>query len=137
MSCEIEVGIILFFFMTLLTYQSEYTTVIASSTPSSQAYFLSLLTLQNQQWWLSNPRNTNWARSLMEGYVTSADTGSEDLIRASRAALVEFCRSGHSIAVCHQLIEMCKSTIDRVLIPTLEVIGFLFDMQIMQTLSFK
>lgn len=69
----------------------------------------------------------------MEGYITSADTGSEDLVRASRTALVDFCNTGHDRMVCDQLFQMLKkSKNDRVLIPTLETIGFLFDMGIMQ-----
>lgn len=105
--------------------------------PSSQAYFSYLLNLQIQEWWITNPQSTNWSSSLLAGYVTSADTGSEDLVRASRSALVEFCNNGHVDLICLQLVELASTNVDRVLIPTLEVIGFLFDMQIMQKSSVK
>ncbi|KAE8442213.1 hypothetical protein EG329_003742 [Mollisiaceae sp. DMI_Dod_QoI] len=106
-----------------------------SLAPSSQQYFASLLSLQLQEWWKSCPESLEWATNLLEGYVTSADTGSEDLIRASRGALVEFCNNGYGDLICHQLFALTMSKVDRVLIPTLEVIGFLFDMQIMQKSS--
>jgi hypothetical protein len=88
-------------------------------------------------WWTTNPQATNWTLSLLAGYVTSADTGSEDLVRASRIALVEFCNNGHADLICLNLLELAKSDVDRVLVPTLEVIGFLFDMQVMQRTSMK
>ena len=73
---------------------------------------------------------------MMEGYVTSADAGSEDLIRTSRAALSEYCESGSQEleAVCQTLILVAKRSMknDRVLVPALEIIAFLFDVQIMQ-----
>lgn len=103
--------------------------------PSSQAYFACLLSLQDQEWWAEYPRSASWGLNLLEGYVTSADTGSEDLIRASRAALVEYCNKGNGDWICGQLEIMAGSKVDRVLIPTLEVIGFLFNMQIMQKSS--
>lgn len=58
-------------------------------------------------------------------------------MRASRTALVEFCNNGHTDLICLQLLELARSNVDRVLIPTLEVIGFLFDMQIMQNGSVR
>jgi tubulin-specific chaperone D len=83
---------------------------------------------------------------LLEGFVTSADTGSEDLIRVSRAALADFCElqpseesilpNGGDVShfICESLLEVAKRNItnDRVLVATLEVMGFLFDMGIMQ-----
>jgi hypothetical protein len=83
---------------------------------------------------------------LFEGLVSSADTGSEDLIRVSRAALANFCECkpsrGESLHdqmdlkgfVCESLFEVAKRNIsnDRVLVPTLEVMSFLLDAGIMQ-----
>lgn len=77
-----------------------------------------------------------WFLDMMEGYVTSADAGSEDLIRASRAALSAYCERGaeNLQLVCKTLVLVAKRNMknDRVLVPTLEIIGFLFDVQIMQ-----
>ncbi len=121
----------------MLIHRRKESSYFQSLAPSSQQYFASLLSLQLQEWWKSCPESLEWATNLLEGYVTSADTGSEDLIRASRGALVEFCNNGYGDLICHQLFALTMSKVDRVLIPTLEVIGFLFDMQIMQKSSLK
>lgn len=76
----------------------------------------------------------SWLRlSLLEGYVTSAGVGSESLLRSSRLALVDYLESASSEAparkLCDDLTELlgrCLSN-DRLAIPILEVIGFLFD----------
>lgn len=82
-----------------------------------------------------------WFLDMMEGYVTSADAGSEDLIRVSRAALSAYCVSGaqNLQLVCEALVLVAKRNMknDRVLVPTLEIIAFLFDVQIMQRGSTK
>jgi hypothetical protein len=68
------------------------------------------------------------------------------LIRVSRSALADFCdgktsRGEHLYApmdlkgfVCESLLEVAKRNIlnDRVLVPTLEMMSFLFDAGIMQ-----
>jgi tubulin-specific chaperone D len=88
---------------------------------------------------------------LFEGLVSSADTGSEDLIRVSRAALADFCEHERSDGiilpeetdpsgfVCECLLEVAKRNIsnDRVLVPTLEAMSFLFDMGIIQRSGLK
>lgn len=120
-----------------LMKHSNNTQHLEREAPSSQAYFACLLSLQDQEWWTGCPQSSPWGLNLLEGYVTSADTGSEDLVRASRAALVGYCNKGNGDAICRRLELMAGSSVDRVLIPTLEVIGFLFDMQIMQKSSLK
>jgi hypothetical protein len=91
-------------------------------------------------------QTSQWRLELFEGLVSSADTGSEDLIRVSRAALADFCEckilSGKKLHdqidpkgfVCESLFEVAKRNIsnDKVLVPTLEVMSFLFDAGIMQ-----
>lgn len=71
-----------------------------------------------------------WMQELMAGYVTSADTGNEVLVIASRAALTDFCMvsPGNLDAVCAALLVNLKSRQgeDRVVVPTLEIIAFLF-----------
>jgi hypothetical protein len=73
----------------------------------------------------------------MEGYITSADTGSEDLIRASRAALAEFCEMGHTSIVYDSLIRILETrpNEDRVAIPCLEALSFLFDWGYLQKMN--
>lgn len=78
--------------------------------------------------------NPAYRSSLLEGYVSASGAGSDALLQASRSALVSFVEI-FSIA---QLIEFCtclnniirtniERSIDRVVIPTLVVYGFLFD----------
>ena len=73
--------------------------------------------------------------------MTSADAGSEDLIRASRAALAEYCESGGESLeqACSILLLVAKRNLknDRVLVPALETIAFLFDIQVMKRSSTK
>ena len=72
----------------------------------------------------------------MCGLVGSADTGSEDLVRVCRSALASFCHESpqNTDSICATLLQMLEENIanDRILVPTLEVIGFLFDVQIVQ-----
>jgi tubulin-specific chaperone D len=89
---------------------------------------------------------SQWRLELFEGLVSSADTGSEDLIRVSRAALANFCYGKTTrcdnlhdqidlkVFVCESLFEVAKRNIsnDRVLVPALEVMSFLFDAGVMQ-----
>lgn len=73
---------------------------------------------------------------LLSGYVTSADTGNEDLVIASRAALTDFCNESpeNMRLVYAALLENLKTRQgqDRVTVPTLEVIAFLFRVGVMQ-----
>lgn len=98
----------------------------------------SLPALFNDDDELPNDYEMCWRRELLAGYVTSADTGSEDLVRASRAALAstraeEVCQSGKSPWIISCLIEVMKSNQgnDRVLVPVMEVLSFLFDIGLM------
>lgn len=78
--------------------------------------------------------NLVYRSSLLEGYVSASGAGSDALLQASRSALVSFVE----IFSREQLIEFCtclnniirtniERSIDRVVIPTLVVYGFLFD----------
>lgn len=78
--------------------------------------------------------NLVYRSSLLEGYVSASGAGSDTLLQASRSALVSFVE----ILSIAQLIEFCtclnniirtniERSIDRVVIPTLVVYGFLFD----------
>jgi hypothetical protein len=70
------------------------------------------------------------ASQLMVGFTTSADTGNEDLVIASRAALCDFMTSSKDnacligSALLHNL--RTHQGNDRIIIPTLEIIAFLF-----------
>ncbi|KAI1822816.1 tubulin folding cofactor D C terminal-domain-containing protein [Xylaria intraflava] len=74
--------------------------------------------------------------SLLAGLVTSADTGNEDLVIETRAALAEVCEtSDESLRqVCGSLLYNLKlyAGQDRVLVPTLEVIAYLFHVGLLQ-----
>ncbi len=73
---------------------------------------------------------------LMSGFVTSADTGNEELVIASRAALCDFCETSPDrlTAVCTGLVRNLKARqgVDRAIVPTLEIIAFLFHVGIFQ-----
>lgn len=123
---------------------------------SSQIYFKFLLDLQLQPDWLQHPLSSSETehsdlQSLIEGYVTAADAGSEELIRSARAALVEFCDEsgggggGDSVVeaqmsnlqlLCGALVGVLKQAVavaeERVVVAALEVIAFLFDAGVMQ-----
>ncbi|KAH0597317.1 hypothetical protein MHUMG1_04694 [Metarhizium humberi] len=106
-----------------------------SLTFSSKAYFESLLKLM-----LSDAPSpvlepcqvdrSVWMAELMSGLVTSADTGNDDLVIASRAALTDFCETSqrHLDMVCDALALNLRAHYadDRIAVPTLEIIAFLF-----------
>lgn len=68
--------------------------------------------------------------ALLAGYVTSADTGNEDLVIASRAALTTYCDASqlNLERVCSSLFRNLKAHqgYDRIVVPTLQIIAFLF-----------
>lgn len=87
---------------------------------------------------------------LLAGYVTSADTGNEELVIASRAALTTYCDGdGQDAAaadqarvdgVCGALVRNLKARRgqaqqDRVVVPTLEIVAFLFSVGVWQRAS--
>jgi hypothetical protein len=116
----------------------------ASSTPledvSSVPYFLEAL-----QMFQSTSSSTN-KEAICLGFVNSAGMGSESVAQNARTALLGFIDilpvdsdttmqlSLANVATC--IVDILKGKIDndRVLIPLLETIAFLFDMQIMQRL---
>jgi hypothetical protein len=109
--------------------------ILRRSTFSSKTYFLFLLDLLQQDWLhpavselKSDPEA--WMDALMAGIVSSADTGNEELVIATRAVLCEFCErsAADTDAVCTALARNLKvwQGTDRVLVPTLEVVAFLF-----------
>lgn len=77
-----------------------------------------------------------WVDELLAGYVTSADTGNEDLVIDSRAALTDYCDECQENLdrICTSLFRNMKSRQgqDRVIAPTLEIISFLFSVGIFQ-----
>ncbi|KAI1763742.1 tubulin folding cofactor D C terminal-domain-containing protein [Hypoxylon sp. FL1150] len=109
---------------------------------SSRAYFDSLLhildtTKLNQTVSEIWPTGTGDSiSSLLAGLVTSADTGNEDLVIASRAALAGFCEesSENLQQVCTALLRNLKQYQgeDRVIVPTLQVVAYLFHVGLLQ-----
>lgn len=94
---------------------------------SSQEYFAQLLTLYTVEW-LRLP--------LLQGLATSAVTGTESLVRASRSALVGFLNSRGPVerqavlitflrVLCVVLSDNLQD--DRYAIPTIETLAFLID----------
>ncbi|EEY14971.1 conserved hypothetical protein [Verticillium alfalfae VaMs.102] len=120
-----------------LTLTPSYAVWFNKLTFSSRTYLLALLTLYAQDEYIhplimeqARADPGAWMAELLAGYVTSADTGNEDLVIAARAALTEYC----SIApanrddVCIALVRNLSSRQgqDRVLVPTLEIVAFLY-----------
>jgi hypothetical protein len=83
--------------------------------------------------------NQSWLL-LMQGYVTSAHAGSEDIINASRAALALACAHDPVrliTAISDSLWQLLrdKSANERIIVSVLEVIAFLFDTGIIHQLG--
>jgi tubulin-specific chaperone D len=114
---------------------------------SSYAYFFETLKL------LGNASSEELRVAVLEGYISSAGMGSETVVKASRLALVDtldsVAQSSPSAAMdgrespCRSLLEIVNALTailssnldtDRVLLPALEVLAFLFDARIMQRL---
>ncbi|KAI1845807.1 hypothetical protein JX266_008172 [Neoarthrinium moseri] len=121
---------------------SSYADTLRSVSFSSQQYFAQLFgmctaaSLSSQvmsAWSLTEGECTS---SLLAGLATSADTGNEDLVIASRAALAHICRSSTNdlSKICIALIHNLKlhQGQDRIVVPTLELIAYLFHVGIFQ-----
>ncbi|KAJ6444616.1 glycosyltransferase family 31 protein [Purpureocillium lavendulum] len=124
-----------------LTLKAEHAKRFQSLSFSSKAYFetlLSLIALEDcMHPWLAQPARADssaWMAELVAGYVTSANTGNDDLVVASRAALTDFCEAGTATSsdrldlVCAALLRNLRARQgdDRVVVPTLEIVAFLF-----------
>ncbi|CAK7228488.1 hypothetical protein SCUCBS95973_006897 [Sporothrix curviconia] len=112
--------------------------------------------------------STKWMAALMRGYVTSADTGNEELVVASRAAMVDYALGGDSDgnngnhgnagSALWQSRQQCLwqallrnlpgspsaattaagkaiTPPDRIVVPTLEIVAFLFNAGVFLSLS--
>ncbi|KAJ8129531.1 hypothetical protein O1611_g4099 [Lasiodiplodia mahajangana] len=108
---------------------------------TSKAYFDFLFTLRDTTRLRigagdSTLGSENCTSSLLAGLVTSADTGNEDLVVETRAALAELCETSDEDLrqVCGSLLHNLKlyAGQDRVLVPTLEVIAYLFHVGLLQ-----
>ena len=104
------------------------------SQTSTTGYFLQLLSL------CSEPLTRDWIRKpLLEGYVTSVGAGAESLLGASRAAFTS-CTESLDLAtlaiLCTYLIDLIRENIsnDRLPVPTLEFVAFLFEADVLQRL---
>lgn len=103
---------------------------------SSRSYFQFLLDLITNDWldesfgFRARSNQDAWMDELLAGYVTSADTGNEELVIASRAALAGYCdaRQENLEHVCASLLRNLQAHQgqDRIVVPTLEIIAFLF-----------
>jgi hypothetical protein len=109
---------------------------------SSQAYFLNALIS------LQTAAESAIREAICVGFVSSAGMGSESVVQNSRAALLDFVYILKDqdtsdvpqfalIDFANCILALLKNNItnDRVLLPLLEVIAFLFDMQVMQRLQ--
>ncbi|KAG9193115.1 hypothetical protein G6011_03150 [Alternaria panax] len=107
---------------------------------SSQAYFLSALRV--------SAINPSIRDAICAGFMSSAGMSSESVVQNSRAALLDFVDMLQNedlsddprftlvdFANCFLMLLKENMTNDRVLLPLLEVISFLFDMQVMQRLQ--
>ncbi|KAH9887125.1 tubulin folding cofactor D C terminal-domain-containing protein [Xylariomycetidae sp. FL2044] len=120
-----------------LILQDGYSEQFGTSTFSSKEYFATLFHLcgtgRLRQPTATETLDVELCTSvLLAGLVTSADTGNEDLVIASRAALAEFCEESpdNLSRVCKALVNNLRhyqaQSQDRVVVPTLEVLAYLF-----------
>ncbi|EHL02883.1 putative Tubulin-specific chaperone D [Glarea lozoyensis 74030] len=114
----------------------EYSAVFVDLSPKSQLYFEILLKLPSLD--LKSADKT-WLL-LMQGYVTSAHAGSEDIINASRAAIASVCAQDPVRAIdsmSDALWKLLRDKIgnDRIIVSLLEVISFLFDAAVIHQLE--
>lgn len=108
-----------------------FSEVSQTSTPE---YFLQLLSLCTNMGWLRRP--------ILEGYVTSAGAGSESLLRASREAFVTYTEAlpiGKLTFLCICLTDIVRenATNERLVVPALDFIGYLFDSGVLPRLRNK
>ncbi|KAF7562487.1 hypothetical protein G7046_g1632 [Stylonectria norvegica] len=125
-----------------LALEESHSKKFREMTFSSRAYFQTLLKLRSQGCLLplvSDAATADaglWTAELLAGYVTSADTGNEDLVITSRATLFEYCSTSQESLglICNALLKnlQTRQGQDRVLVPTLEIIAFLFHVGLFQ-----
>jgi hypothetical protein len=121
--------------------QFEHAASGAADGVSSYAYFANALTIFQP----STPSIIKEA--ICFGFITSAGMGSESVVQNSRAALLDAIGKLPTTATEGQeqftlleivscFVDILKKSLDneRVLLPLLEIIAFLFDMQVMQRL---
>lgn len=111
-------------------------------TPSSRKYLDFLLRILETDCLLPVVSTTAkadppaWMAELLAGYATSADTGNENLVITSRAALRDFCDESQARLdlVCGALARNLRERQgqDRVLVPTLEVVSYLLNAGLLQ-----
>ena len=77
---------------------------------------------------------------LLEGFITSAGAGSESVLQASRTAIVAFTNDRSLVALsmyCTTLVDIIHDnpSNDRVLLPAMNFLGFLFDAGVLPRLE--
>ena len=122
----------------------SYAETFRSFTPSSRKYLDFLLRILETDCLLpiisatAKTDPATWMAELLAGYVTSADTGNENLVITSRAALSEFCDESQERLdlVCGTLVRNLRERQgqgqDRVLNPTLEITSHLLHVGLLQ-----
>ncbi|KAI0159592.1 beta-tubulin cofactor d [Xylariaceae sp. FL1272] len=118
----------------------KYREIIGNLSFSSKEYFDFLLALRDMT--AINPTLSttltpeSCISSLLAGLVTSADTGNEDLVIVTRISLAELCETSDNnlLQICTALLYNLRlhAMQDRVLVPTLDVIAYLFHVGILQ-----
>ncbi|CAG8960761.1 hypothetical protein HYFRA_00002298 [Hymenoscyphus fraxineus] len=105
---------------------------------NSHEYYAALLAFPDYYYLDGLIYQVQWLTQVLEGYVLSADTGSQDVVRASRDALVEYCdaKDIHATLISCALLDLLTTSIndknERIIPSVLEVIAFLLDMGIVQ-----
>ncbi|PHH68866.1 hypothetical protein CDD82_220 [Ophiocordyceps australis] len=127
-----------------LTLQESHAKALISSSCSSQAYFEALLGLVSHSqdmvraciWQAIEPEREGLVRQLLAGLVTSADTGNDELVMASRAALTGFCSRGQEQVkmVWDGLVHNLGGRLgqDGIVVATLETAAFLLNCGLQQ-----
>ena len=77
---------------------------------------------------------------LLNGYVTSAGSGSESVLNASREAFVAYtdgCSPSELVIYCTNIVDTMQDNLsnDRLLVPIVDFLGFLFDAGVLLRLA--
>lgn len=77
---------------------------------------------------------------LFSGYITSAGSGSETVLQASREAFVAYtvgCSPSELATYCINIVDIVQDNLsnDRLVVPTVEFLGFLFDAGVLLRLA--
>lgn len=121
-----------------MNFRMNSVTLHCTEDSSSSDYFRHFLSLS---------KIPDFRRDIIEDLIVTASSGSESLLIASRAALAAHAEEIMPIQLdelCYTLVDILRSNVadnkvpvnDRLLIPAMDALGFLFEIGVMERLKF-